>query len=74
MEHHREQHVDDRRTAENERHDVEGKTAETKRVDDADCAKRAQPGANERDPGDGSTPFTDGGALDCDPSQTPVGP
>jgi phospholipid/cholesterol/gamma-HCH transport system substrate-binding protein len=32
------------------------------------------PGANERDPGDGSTPFTDGGTLDCDPSQVPVGP
>jgi phospholipid/cholesterol/gamma-HCH transport system substrate-binding protein len=32
------------------------------------------PGANERDPGDGSTPFTDGGRLDCDPSQVPVGP
>jgi phospholipid/cholesterol/gamma-HCH transport system substrate-binding protein len=32
------------------------------------------PGANERDPGDGSTPFTEGGRLDCDPSQVPVGP
>jgi phospholipid/cholesterol/gamma-HCH transport system substrate-binding protein len=32
------------------------------------------PGANERDPGDGSTPFTDNGTLDCDPSQVPVGP
>jgi phospholipid/cholesterol/gamma-HCH transport system substrate-binding protein len=32
------------------------------------------PGSNERDPGDGSTPFTDGGALDCEPDQTPVGP
>ncbi|HEX6115700.1 MAG TPA: MlaD family protein [Solirubrobacterales bacterium] len=32
------------------------------------------PGALERDPGDGSTTFTDGGALDCDPSQVPVGP
>ena len=32
------------------------------------------PGSTERDPGDGSTPFTDGGALDCDPSQVPVGP
>ena len=32
------------------------------------------PGANERDPGDGSSPFTDGGTLDCDPTQLPVGP
>ena len=32
------------------------------------------PGSSERDPGDGSTPFTDGGALDCDPSQVPQGP
>jgi phospholipid/cholesterol/gamma-HCH transport system substrate-binding protein len=32
------------------------------------------PGANERDPGDGSTPFTDSGTLDCDPSQVPLGP
>jgi phospholipid/cholesterol/gamma-HCH transport system substrate-binding protein len=32
------------------------------------------PGANERDPGDGSTPFTDGGTIDCDPSQVPPGP
>ena len=40
---------------------------------DVDNLRRC-PGANERDPGDGSTPFTDGGALDCDPSQVPVGP
>ena len=32
------------------------------------------PGANERNPGDNSTPFTDGGTLACDPSQVPVGP
>ncbi len=32
------------------------------------------PGALERDPGDGSTPFTDGGTIDCDPSQVPTGP
>ena len=32
------------------------------------------PGSGERDPGDGSTPFTDGGKLDCDVSQVPVGP
>jgi hypothetical protein len=32
------------------------------------------PGSNERDPGDNSTPFTDGGAIDCDPSEVPVGP
>jgi phospholipid/cholesterol/gamma-HCH transport system substrate-binding protein len=40
---------------------------------DIDNLRRC-PGSNERDPGDGSTPFTDGGALDCDPSQVPVGP
>ncbi len=32
------------------------------------------PGSLERDPGDGSTPFTDGGNLNCDPSQVPTGP
>jgi phospholipid/cholesterol/gamma-HCH transport system substrate-binding protein len=32
------------------------------------------PGANERDPGDNSTPFTDNGTLACDPSQVPLGP
>ena len=32
------------------------------------------PGANERDPGDNSTPFTANGTLACDPSQVPVGP
>jgi phospholipid/cholesterol/gamma-HCH transport system substrate-binding protein len=32
------------------------------------------PGSNERDPGDGSTPFTDHGTLDCDPTQVPTGP
>jgi phospholipid/cholesterol/gamma-HCH transport system substrate-binding protein len=31
------------------------------------------PGANERDPGDGSTPFTDNGQLDCNPNQNPIG-
>jgi hypothetical protein len=40
---------------------------------DLDNTERC-PGANERDPGDGSTPFTDGGTLDCDPSQVPPGP
>jgi len=35
---------------------------------------RRCPLANERDPGDGSTPFTDGGKLNCDPKQVPVGP
>ena len=35
---------------------------------------RRCPGANERNPGDNSTPFTDNGTLDCDPSQTPQGP
>ncbi|HYH60921.1 MAG TPA: MlaD family protein [Solirubrobacterales bacterium] len=32
------------------------------------------PGANERDPGDDSTPFTDGDTLRCDEEQVPVGP
>jgi phospholipid/cholesterol/gamma-HCH transport system substrate-binding protein len=32
------------------------------------------PGSLERDPGDGSTPFTDGGSLRCDPSLVPTGP
>jgi phospholipid/cholesterol/gamma-HCH transport system substrate-binding protein len=32
------------------------------------------PGSNERDPGDGSVPFTDGGAINCDPTQVPPGP
>jgi phospholipid/cholesterol/gamma-HCH transport system substrate-binding protein len=31
------------------------------------------PGANERPASDGSTPFTDNGQLDCDPSQLPSG-
>jgi phospholipid/cholesterol/gamma-HCH transport system substrate-binding protein len=35
---------------------------------------RKCPGANERDPGDNSTPFTDNGQLDCDPSEVPTGP
>jgi phospholipid/cholesterol/gamma-HCH transport system substrate-binding protein len=32
------------------------------------------PGTNERNPGDGSTPFTDNGTLACDPSEVPLGP
>jgi phospholipid/cholesterol/gamma-HCH transport system substrate-binding protein len=32
------------------------------------------PGANERNPGDNSTPFTDNGTLACDPSEVPLGP
>jgi phospholipid/cholesterol/gamma-HCH transport system substrate-binding protein len=32
------------------------------------------PGSLERDPGDGSTPYTEGGTLACDPSEIPVGP
>ena len=32
------------------------------------------PGSNERDPGDGSVPFTDGGTIRCDPTQMPPGP
>jgi phospholipid/cholesterol/gamma-HCH transport system substrate-binding protein len=35
---------------------------------------RRCPGANERNPGDNSTPFTDNGTLDCDPSEVPPGP
>jgi phospholipid/cholesterol/gamma-HCH transport system substrate-binding protein len=31
------------------------------------------PGANERNPGDNSTPFTDNGTLACKPSQVPPG-
>jgi phospholipid/cholesterol/gamma-HCH transport system substrate-binding protein len=42
--------------------------AETIGLLDLDNLDRC-PGANER-----TTPFTDDGALDCDPSQTPVGP
>jgi phospholipid/cholesterol/gamma-HCH transport system substrate-binding protein len=40
---------------------------------DTNNTKRC-PGANERNPGDDSTPFTANGTLDCDPSQVPVGP
>ncbi len=40
---------------------------------DIDSDQRC-PGSTERDPGDGSTPFTDGGALGCDPTQLPQGP
>jgi phospholipid/cholesterol/gamma-HCH transport system substrate-binding protein len=32
------------------------------------------PGANERPAPDGSNPFTDGGTLNCDPSEIPPGP
>ena len=32
------------------------------------------PGANERNPGDDSTPFTENGELDCDPTQVAPGP
>ena len=32
------------------------------------------PGTNERNPGDDSTPFTENGELDCDPTQVPPGP
>jgi len=32
------------------------------------------PGANERNPGDGSTPFTENGELDCDPTEVAPGP
>ena len=32
------------------------------------------PGSLERDPGDGSTAFTDGGNLRCDPDLKPTGP
>ena len=43
--------------------------------DSLDIGNHARcPGANERDPGDGSTPFTDGGQVNCDPSQVPTGP
>jgi phospholipid/cholesterol/gamma-HCH transport system substrate-binding protein len=32
------------------------------------------PGSLERDPGDGSTPFTSGGEIDCNPTHIPRGP
>jgi phospholipid/cholesterol/gamma-HCH transport system substrate-binding protein len=32
------------------------------------------PGALERDTGEGTIPFTDGGSIDCDPTQIPPGP
>ena len=32
------------------------------------------PGAGERDPGDGSTPFRPSPSFNCDPSQVPIGP
>jgi phospholipid/cholesterol/gamma-HCH transport system substrate-binding protein len=35
---------------------------------------RRCPGAATQRPADGSAPFTDGGALDCDPTLTPPGP
>ena len=37
--------------------------------DDARC-----PGSLERDPGDGSTPFTSGGEIDCNTDHVPQGP
>ncbi|MDQ3758370.1 MAG: hypothetical protein M3331_00280, partial [Actinomycetota bacterium] len=40
---------------------------------DADNDARC-PSSLERNPGDGSAPFTDGGSIDCDPSQVPTGP
>ena len=36
-------------------------------------ARARCPGALERDPGDDSTPFTDGGAINCDPGLVPPG-
>ena len=43
--------------------------------DSLDIGNHARcPGSNERDPGDGSAPFTDGGQVNCDPSQVPTGP
>ncbi len=41
---------------------------------DIRCSLARCPGTNERDPGDGSTPFTDNGTLPCDPDQVPLGP
>ena len=35
---------------------------------------RRCPGGNERDPGDGSLPFTDDGAIDCTPEDGALGP
>jgi phospholipid/cholesterol/gamma-HCH transport system substrate-binding protein len=36
--------------------------------------RRRCPGAAIQRPADGSAPFTDGGSVDCDPSQVPPGP
>jgi phospholipid/cholesterol/gamma-HCH transport system substrate-binding protein len=36
--------------------------------------RRRCPGASIQRPADGSAPFTEGGQLDCDPSQVPPGP
>ena len=36
-------------------------------------ARARCPGALERDPGDGSTPFTDGDTINCDPDLVPPG-
>ena len=46
---------------------------ETAKVGGTDKTARC-PGANERNPGDNSTPFTDNGTLACNPSQVPLGP
>ncbi len=45
------------------------------RMDGVDTGNlRRCPGAATQAPPDGSAPFTDGGDLDCDPSQVPPGP
>jgi phospholipid/cholesterol/gamma-HCH transport system substrate-binding protein len=45
------------------------------RMDGVDTGNlRRCPGAATQSPADGSAPFTDGGDLDCDPSQVPPGP
>ena len=42
MQHHRQEHVDDGRAAEDERHHIEREAAEPERVDDARGAGRAE--------------------------------
>jgi phospholipid/cholesterol/gamma-HCH transport system substrate-binding protein len=44
------------------------------RVPFTDIATRRCPGSASQAPADGSAPYTDGGTLDCDPSEVPPGP
>lgn len=54
--------------------DLGDTAAEFEMVPGLDVVNNARcPGANERDPGDGSTPFAPEG-INCDPTQVPTGP